>query len=386
MSDPPSDRTRRRVCYKSAMVDHARRLAGEVLTTGIPGPAIDAETRRLLERLGPSGVILFRRNVESVDQLRDLTAELHALPSRPFVSIDHEGGRVVRLGPPFTSFPSARDVARAGDATLARAVGRAMGIELQSVGIDIDFAPVLDVDSNPRNPVIGDRAFGATAHDVCTLALAFHEGLRAEGVIGCGKHFPGHGDTGVDSHIDLPVVKRNRAALEAVELAPFRAAIAAQVPMLMTAHVRYPALDPELPATLSPRILSDLLRADLGFTGVVVSDDLEMGALRSFGAVPDLAVAALGAGADWVLICNDLEASMRAGERIATAIERRELDEDAVAQSARRVRGLRQKQATGPPCVLPVAQHLDLASEIDNRLAQLASQAAPDNGPLTGRA
>ena len=374
---PPADRTRRRVCYKRAMVEHARRLAGEVLTTGVPGPAIDGETRRLHERLRPSGVILFRRNVESVEQLRELVAELHALPSRPLVSIDHEGGRVMRLGQPFTSFAAAREVARTGDAEIARAVGRAIGLELASVGIDIDFAPVLDVDSNPANPVIGDRAFGATPEDVSTFALAFHDGLASGGVIGCGKHFPGHGDTDVDSHLELPVVRRDRDALGAVELAPFRAAIAAGWPMLMTAHVRYTALDSELPATLSRRILVDLLRGELGFAGVLVSDDLEMGALRRFGEVPDLAVAALAAGVDWALVCNDLDAAARSAERIAAALERGELDPAALGASAERVRALRVPTAGQPPCALPIAAHLELAATIGERLASRAPGSSP---------
>ena len=190
------------------------------------------------------------------------------------VAIDHEGGRVLRLGEPFTQFPPAAVVGRTRNPDLAYRVGHAMGVELASVGIDLSFAPVLDVHSNPANPVIGDRAFGSDPALVSEMGIALMRGLHDGGVLSCGKHFPGHGDTEKDSHLELPVVRRSRAELEQTELVPFRAAIAAGVPMLMSAHVLYPALDPEHPATLSRAILTDLLRGELHFDGVVASDDL----------------------------------------------------------------------------------------------------------------
>jgi beta-N-acetylhexosaminidase len=341
----------------------AHALAGAVLMTGIPGPRLDGATRAALETLRPSGIVLFRRNVESPDQLADLTAALHALPSHPLVAIDHEGGRVMRVGAPFTLFPPARAIARMGDPEIARAVGRAMGVELASVGIDVNFAPVLDVDSNPDNPVIGDRAFGATPVEVSAYALPFLQGLQEAGVLGCGKHFPGHGDTDRDSHVELPVVRKRRADLEATELVPFRAAIAAGVPLLMTAHVLYPALD-ERPATLSPRICRDLLRTELGFTGVLVSDDLAMQAVSGTAALPEVAVAALGAGVDWLLVCNDLALAQAAAARIADALDGGALDAAGIAASAARIRRLRPHRVAPPPVHLPITAHAALAERI----------------------
>ncbi len=345
-------------------MNRLRRLAGQVIMTGIPGPVLDGDTTAALRALGPSGVILFRRNVESVEQLRGLTAALHEIPSRPLVSIDHEGGRVTRLGAPFTQFPPAREIGRTGDPDLAYAVGLAMGTELASVGIDINFAPVLDVDSNPDNPIIGDRAFSNRPEEVATFAIAFLRGLQAGGVLPCGKHFPGHGDTDRDSHTELPVAMRSRAALDSTELLPFRAAIAVGVPLLMTAHVVYPALDPHQPATLSRRTLQNLLRQEMGFAGVVVSDDLGMRAISAHWSIPEGAVAALQSGVDWVLICNDLAESRRTAERIATALAHGELSEAPLVAAAERIQRLRAPAPRVSSITLPVPEHEALNARI----------------------
>jgi beta-N-acetylhexosaminidase len=346
-------------------------LIGRVITTGIPGPRLDAATRRALGRLLPSGIILFRRNIENLEQLGSLVTELHALPSRPLVSIDHEGETVTRLGPPFTRFPVAAEVGRSNDPDLAQAVGRAMGSELASAGIDIDFAPVLDVHSNPANPIIGKRAFATDPDRAGNLGVAFMRGLHAGGVLSCGKHFPGHGDTDRDSHSELPLVARNRAELEAVELKPFRAAVAAGVPMLMTAHVLYPALDPLRPATLSRPILHDLLRGEIGFRGVVVSDDLEMGAIRQHGAVPDAAVEALAAGVDWLLVCNDLDLSLAVAERLEEAVGRSEIAVGVLETAAARIGALALPPRPPGPLPLPSPEHERLARQVREIAASL---------------
>lgn len=349
------------------MADRRRSLAGRVLTTGIPGPKLDRDVLSALRYMQPSGVILFRRNVEDPDQLCRLTGELRTLPWRPRISIDHEGGRVLRVREPFTLFPCARDVARCGDVSIVEAVGRAVGRELNSVGIDIDFAPVLDVDSNPANPIIGDRAFGRDPGTVARFGLAFQRGLLSGGVLPCGKHFPGHGDTDIDSHADLPVVQRSRAQLEEVEIPPFRAAIAAAIPMLMTAHVVYAGIDADQPATLASSIVQGLLREELGFRGVVVSDDLEMRAISARMPVPEAAVAALHAGVDWLLVCTDFERSIATSERVARALAGGELDEQTVASSARRIEQLPRPTVAGRRCVMPVAEHAALCEKILRR-------------------
>jgi beta-N-acetylhexosaminidase len=345
------------------MTDAKRKLAGRVLTTGVPGPQLDRDTLSALRHMQPSGVILFRRNIEDPGQLRELTRALHSLPSCPWISLDHEGGRVLRVGEPFTLFPCAREVACSGDLSVVEAVGRAMGLELRSVGIDINFAPVLDVDSNPANPIIGDRAFANNPAEVARCAFAFQRGLLSGGVLPCGKHFPGHGDTNLDSHTDLPVVHRSRAQLEEVELPPFRAAIAAGAPLLMTAHVVYSALDPHQPATLSRSIVYDLLRKELGYAGVVVSDDLEMRAIRARLPVPDAAVAALRAGVDWLLVCTDFEQSIATSDRITAALAVGEIEERTLLSAARRI-GQLPRPTAAQECAMPVAEHVALCEKI----------------------
>jgi beta-N-acetylhexosaminidase len=336
---------------------------GGLFIVGIPGRRLDTDTRRVLERLQVGGVILFRRNVDAPAQIAELTAALHALPSHPLVAIDHEGGRVLRLGEPFTQFPPAAVVGRSGDASLAFRLGQAMAEELRGVGIDLNFAPVLDVHSNPANPIIGDRAFSDCPGIVSQCGIAMMRGLLAGGIIPCGKHFPGHGDTETDSHCELPVVRRSRAELERTELVPFRAAISAGIPMLMTAHVVYPALDPDHPATVSPAILADLLRTELRFGGVIVSDDLEMRAIADHQDIGTAAVATVRAGADALLVCQNLHRAEHAVQAIAHALADGSLRASTVLAAAARLRRLRQLRPTvrAAACELPSAGHRALA-------------------------
>lgn len=339
---------------------------GRLLFVGVPGPVLDAATRRTLEELRVGGVTLFRRNVGTPAEIRDLTAALHALPSHPLVAIDHEGGRVQRLGEPFTRFPPAAVIGRTRNPDLAYRLGRAMAAELASVGIDLSFAPVLDVHSNPANPIIGDRSFSSDSVLVSDMAIALMRGLHDGGVLSCGKHFPGHGDTEKDSHLELPIVRRSRTELDRNELAPFRAAIAAGVPMLMSAHVVYPALDPEHPATLSRAILTDLLRGELHFDGVVASDDLEMRAIANHGSIGDAAVASLLAGADALLICEELPRAVEAFTAIENAVAKGAVDGGLVTAAVARIQELRARRRGASPveCDLPNSQHRALLEEL----------------------
>ncbi|HXQ23734.1 MAG TPA: beta-N-acetylhexosaminidase [Candidatus Acidoferrales bacterium] len=344
-----------------------REAVGQLLFVGIPGRTLDADTRRMLEQLRVGGIVLFRRNAGTPAEIAALTAELHALPSHPLIAIDHEGGRVMRLGEPFTKFPAAAVIGGCHDADLAYRVGTAMGVELASVGIDVNFAPVLDVHSNPANPVIGDRAFGSDPELVSQLGVAMMRGLLDGGIIPCGKHFPGHGVTEKDSHLELPVVRHTRAEIERTELPPFRAAIAADVPMLMTAHVLYPALDAERPATLSRLILTDLLRAELGFGGVVVSDDLEMRAIAGHQPIGDAAIVTLNAGVDVLLVCEHLSEAALACGAIEKAAGDGGLDPQRISAALQRLQRLREQRARLPAvtCALPSAAHRALVAEIE---------------------
>ena len=335
-----------------------------MIAAGIHGPELDAATRGALERLRPGAVILFRRNIDNPRQLRALVGALHRLPSHPLVAIDHEGGQVTRLGPPFTAFPSAAEIGRAG-VDAARAVGEAIGRELASVDIDIDFAPVLDIGDAEGASIVGDRAFGVDAATVTASGLAFAAGLLAGGVLPCGKQFPGHGATSVDSHVTRPVVTRSRDELWAADLVPFRAAVRAGLPMLMTAHVVYPAFDPERVATLSPAIAGELLRHELGFAGVLWSDDLMMGALSAERSPAEAAVEALAAGVDGVLICHDLDNAERAAERLQAAVGSGELSAARLREAAARVARLAARRPQRDRRIaLPSPAHGALAEEV----------------------
>lgn len=327
-----------------------RRTVAELFMVGLPGPTLDRATRAFLAEHPPGGVVLFKRNIRSAGQLRRLNEEIHATGAgvRPIVALDHEGGRVDRLPRPFTHFPPAAVVGAHRDPRLVEAVGRAMGRELRAVGIDLDFAPVLDVWSNPRNRVIGDRAFATEPARVARLGLALARGLARAGVLSCGKHFPGHGASVGDSHFVLPRVRRSRRALTAVELLPFARAIRAGIPALMTAHVVYPALDPRRPATLSSRICRDLLRGRLGFQGILFSDDLEMNAVAAHSSPARSAVAALRAGCDMLLVCQSLDVARAAMRGVEEAVAKGTLPPGDVASALGRIQALRRGVSPAP--------------------------------------
>lgn len=272
-----------------------------------------------LIRAGVSGVILFARNCGTRDETRALIDELRAAAAHPLLlSVDQEGGRVARLTDGFESFPSLRELA-ALDETAVRAFGSRLGAQVRDAGFNINLAPVLDVDSNPLNPVIGDRSFSHDAETVARLGVAMMLGLQ-EHVAACGKHFPGHGDTDTDSHFDLPRLSHNRARLDAVELLPFRAAIAAGIECIMTTHVVFEAVDPGVPATMSAKSIQGLLRGELNFNGVLISDDLEMKAIADHFGIGEAAVRAVNAGVDALLVCHSIERQREAIEALAKAV------------------------------------------------------------------
>jgi beta-N-acetylhexosaminidase len=317
-------------------------LSGELLVSGFEGTVLDAPLEAALRSGRRAGVILFRRNIESLEQVAALNARIaRSAGDVPLlVSVDQEGGRVERLKAPFPELPPMRELGRAGDVRRIEDAGQTVGRALAELGFTLDFAPVLDVDSNPDNPVIGDRAFSDDPAAVARLAGAFARGLAAGGVLACGKHFPGHGDTDTDSHLDLPFVRHDAARLRSVELAPF-AALAGELPALMSAHVVYDALDPGVPATLSHRIATELLRGELGFRGVLFSDDLEMRALADRYTVEEAAIGAIAAGCDVLLVCRDAELADRAHEALCREAERSDAFRARCEEAAARSRGLR---------------------------------------------
>src|SRR6187399_621991 len=266
-----------------------RRQIGQLLIAGFSGEQLPAELRAIARDTGLGGVILFARNIAEPEQVAEMAYEAARLvPDLPlWVSVDQEGGRVARLKAPFTEWPPMAVLGRSGDVQLAERFATALAAELKAVGITLDYAPVLDIHTNPKNPVIGDRALAEDADGVARLGAAIIRGLQDHGVAACGKHFPGHGDTSVDSHLELPLVEHPPDRIRRVECVPFREAIRTDVAFIMTAHVLVPSFDEEKPATLSPRIVQALLRDELKFQGVILSDDLEMKAIAKTYTVPE---------------------------------------------------------------------------------------------------
>src|SRR6202521_4647144 len=251
---------------------------------GFDGDSLPGELAEHLAR-GLAGVVLYQRNFTSVQGLRELTLAIRRAAGRPvLIGIDQEGGTRFALREPFTAWPSAAELGRAHDIALTEQVARAMAVELRVAGCNLNFAPMLDLNVNPESPVTKDRSFGADPRLVAKMGVAFDRGLRAGRVLSCAKHFPGHGDTLVDPHHDLPVFSGTMDRLESAELVPFAAAVAAGVPLIMTAHILLPQIDPERRASLSRKILDGILRRRMGFNGLILADDLGMGAIaRRYG-------------------------------------------------------------------------------------------------------
>jgi beta-N-acetylhexosaminidase len=341
---------------------------GELLLFGFEGKTAPAP---LIQRIADGramGVILFARNLGAPDEIVALTRALHDAAPKDgppiVVSVDQEGGRVQRIKAPLTVWPAMARVAAVGDLAYTEAVGRAMALEVAALGFNVDYAPVLDVHTNPANPIIGDRAFGTDAGAAAAQALAFWRGLESAGVRGCGKHFPGHGDTATDSHLELPRVEADERRLREVERVPFAAAAAARMPMFMTAHVVYPAIDDE-PATMSKRWLIDVARGELRFGGVIVSDDLDMKAVHERWPTREIVRRSLAAGCDCFLACRDPEVQREAEEALDFAAHDPALAA-RVVESAARVRDfratLRRFDATSDWRSLPLAEHDQLAA------------------------
>lgn len=330
-------------------VSELYRRVARLFVIGFPGTSPDRDVKALIDD-GAGGIILFKRNVESPAQVAALVKALKAHAGRPLLAaVDQEGGRVARLrGPPFTTLPAMREVGRTGDAALAERVGRLLAFEVRALGFDQDYAPVLDVDTNPANPVIGDRSFSREPAAVARLGVALARGLEAGGVASCGKHFPGHGDTAKDSHLDLPTLPHGLERLRTVELQPFAAYAEAQLASVMTAHVVFEALEPNVPATMSHKVLTGLLREALGFTGVVVSDDLEMKAIADHFSVARAAVEGLKAGADQFLVCHHADVQRGAIEAVVKAVESGELSHARLDTALARVDGLVRRFVHGP--------------------------------------
>ncbi|TFW29578.1 glycoside hydrolase family 3 protein [Massilia horti] len=313
----------------------ARTLAGQLIMVRLLGTELDIDTAEFLRANRVRAACLFRQNMLDATQLTRFTSDLRdVFGVEALIALDQEGGAVVR--PTWVPAPpAAMALGAAGDPILARAVGAAVARAVRSLGFNWNFAPVLDLNNNPHNPVIAERSFGADPQRAAEIAMAWMEGSESEGVACCVKHFPGHGDTHVDSHRDLPTVDKPLAELEQFEFAPFRAA-APHAPAVMTAHIVYPALDPDYPATMSRPILTGILREQFGYQGVIVTDGMDMHAIAHRYGAGQAAVKALQAGADMVMAIGSRETQEETIAAIAAAIENGELPiEDVRAKLAR---------------------------------------------------
>jgi beta-N-acetylhexosaminidase len=349
-----------------------RQKIAQMIMVGVTGLELSQEEQALFRDYPFGGFILFKHNRSEPLQILSLCRSLweSAPDEAPFIAIDEEGGRVHRLPQPFTHFPAAALLGRTRDPDLVYRGGRASAAELRLIGINLDFAPVLDVASNPKNPIIGDRSFGSAPDQVIKFGSAWVRGLRAGGIIPCGKHFPGHGGTDTDSHLSLPVVEKPLEELRTVELAPFVHACRARIESLMTAHVLFRLLDRDYPATLSHRIITGILRQELGYEGVVFGDDMEMKAVTDNYGREEALLRGIGAGLDVFMYCHSQSNALGAFEFIVREVEKEPALRASVEQSYSRIKSLKSRYLrdfTG------VADH-----ELAPRLAQLEHQSIVD--------
>ncbi len=319
---------------------------GQLMIIGFEGVNFNDEILGFIEDFKVGGFILFARNIVDEKQTLKLLNDIKKANSNNniplFLSIDEEGGKVSRLPKTFVKLPEAMKVGNKDNKDISYEFGNILGERVKSLGFNIDFAPVLDINSDPKNPVIGNRAFGTTVAQVLDNGLEVMIGIRDIGVIPAVKHFPGHGDTDVDSHINLPKVNKTIESLKSFELIPFIEAIKKDVEMVMVAHILYPDIDEKYPATMSPRIIKEILREELCYNGVVVSDDMTMGAIVENYTLEDGVLSFIKAGGDIALICHGKDNSEKAFEKIKEAVETGELKEEDIDNKVYRILKLKE--------------------------------------------
>lgn len=331
-----------------------RHKIGQQIVIGLQGTTLSKDEADFIVRNNIGGVVLFKRNCESPEQIRSLCAEVqnlrHQMPDKAplFISIDMEGGRVHRLKAPFTQWPPAAAVGKLDSTSVAFRFAQAMGDELRAVGINLDYAPCIDVLTNPANTVIGDRALSSNPEIVAKLGSALVRGYIKSNVLPCAKHFPGHGNTLLDSHFDLPVEDKTLEELEKVELEPFKKCFRARLDLVMVAHVKFPKIDPEWPASLSETFLKKILRDHLRFRGLVFTDDLDMKALTKNFDKGAIAVRALKAGANILLYCNEPDSPPTALDAVEKALADKSLDAAVVSENHRLILELKREKLAQP--------------------------------------
>lgn len=320
---------------------------GQLVMTGIDGYINDEHSSELIEKYKVSGFILLGQNIKDTNQTLALVNSLKASNSKNkiplFFGIDEEGGRISRLPAEFTKLPTNKVIGQKNNSDLSFNIGNLLGKELKAFGLNMDFAPVLDINSNPKNPIIGDRSFGINADIVSKLGIATMKGIQSQNVISGVKHFPGHGDTSVDSHIGLPVVNNDLNRLKSFELIPFSKAIQNEADVVMVAHILLPKIDKDNPASFSKAIITDVLRNYLGYNGVVITDDMTMGAIVKNYDIGQAAVRSLNAGTDIILVCHDFDKETAVINAINKAAENKVISQKSIDEKLYRVLKLKQK-------------------------------------------
>lgn len=317
---------------------------GQLLICGFEGYTPSKEMEQLIKEYQIGGVILFSRNIKDPQQTARLCNSLQRMAGIPlFISVDQEGGKVSRLPKPFTQFPGNAAIGKSDSVKLAYSFGEITAKELKAVGINMDFAPVLDVNTNPQNPVINERAFSDNPIKVSMLGLSVIAGLQDNGIIACCKHFPGHGDTSLDSHYKLPIVEHDLERLREVEFLPFIQAVQNGVAAIMTAHVIYKSIDEKYPASTSEKIIHNLLRREMGFSGLVITDDLEMKAITDNYNMEEAAILAVSAGADIILICKDHERQKAVRNALIKAVKDKIISEGRIDESIERIDAIKKR-------------------------------------------
>lgn len=325
-----------------------KKRIGQMFIVGFDGFSVPTEFKDFVRDYNLGGTIYFKRNCESPAQIAELSNEIqfqcrdsNAPPL--FISIDHEGGKVNRLSKPFTKFSGNDAIGEMGSPKVAFEFGAVLARELRAVGVNINYAPVVDVNSNPKNPVINTRAFSSDPETVGKLGSAVCRGLQKFNVMAVAKHFPGHGDTTEDSHFSLPKVEKTLAQLEECELIPFRRVIRSRVEAIMTAHILMTGLDPDLPATMSRKIMTGLLRETLRFSKLIISDDLEMKAISDHFGRKEAAVQSIAAGCDLLIYRGDLGYPSDAIEAIAEAVHAGKIPLEQIEKSLARIEGAKKQ-------------------------------------------
>ncbi|MBS5954070.1 MAG: beta-N-acetylhexosaminidase [Paraclostridium bifermentans] len=317
---------------------------GQMILSGFNGTCFNKELSILINDFKVGGIILFSRNIEDSKQLKKLTSDIIGINQDIplFISIDEEGGRVSRLPKDIKKFESSKSIGDRGDEKYAYENGREIGGILKNYNINMNFAPVLDIYSNPKNTVIGDRAFGDNEKVVSSMGIATMKGLRDENIIPVVKHFPGHGDTEIDSHLGLPIVEKNLKQLNELELIPFNKAIENGVGAVMVSHILIKEIDDKYPATLSYTLINDILRNNMKFENIVITDDMLMKAITDCISIEEASVKSIKAGADIILIGSDINKTKSVIERIKLAVANNEISEGRIDKSVYRI--LKQKE------------------------------------------